>query len=431
MHCRDRGAIKLTYSNTVTFIPAQSLVERGAASFRQVVAAQQAKPELPDFIFGNMPDVLVESHFGRGHVWVHAQGVLEIETDMRWPNLLAPHADLIEFTWANMHAGWLRQIWQQTQTGRRKIAGDHVLITGPGYQIFGHWLVDFLPKLWVLNAAGYDPSALVYVVPDDCPAFGLELLRLCGIPDEQIVRIGQNEILAGRFLVPTTVHNGTRGPCFAQAAKFLRKRIGIPSTRTGDKLLLSRAKAPNTRAVGNREVIERIAMDAGLTVLSPETLPLVEQFRLIAGADLVVGEYGSALHSTLFAGPGLTVCALRGTGGHPGFVQTAIGRALCQPTGYLFCEREPGDAPEGFTVPVDGFRACLHALARQPTRSETKDNMDEATLIKTLRRLSVDLAYLQSGLAGSRNEETLRPLLQAVQTGADDVAEIIGVPITD
>jgi hypothetical protein len=365
----------MTVSNAVTFTPAQSLVERGEASFRQVLAAQHAKPELPDFIFGTMPPILFENYFGRGHEWVHAQGVLEIETDMHWPHLLMPHTDPIEFTWANMHAGWLRQIWVQSQKQCRKIVGDHVLIAGPGHEIFGHWIVDFLPKLWVLNAAGYDLTALRYVVPDGCPTFGLELLRLCRISDEQIVRIERNEILVGRFLVPTTVHNGTRGPCFAQAADFLRKRMGVTSSRTGSKLLLSRAGAPQKRAVGNREAIERIAMDAGLTVVSPETLPLLDQFELIASADLVVGEYGSAMHSTLFAGPGLTVCAMRGKGDHPGFVQSAIGSALGQPTGYLFCEREPDDVAEGYTVPPYGFRACLHAISQRPAGFGTENDM--------------------------------------------------------
>lgn len=413
----------------IKFTPAQSLVDSGGASFRQVLAAEHAKPRLPDFVFGDMPPILVENYFGRGHEWVHAQGVLEIETDMHWPHLLVPHADPIEFTWANMHAGWLGQIWQQTQKDRRKLVGDHVLLAGPGYQIFGHWLVDFLPKLWVLNAAGYDLATPLYVVPDGCPAFGLELLRLCGIKDEQIVRIEQNEILAGRFLVPTTVHNGTRGPCFAQAADFLRKRMGIASTRTGIKLLLSRAKAPQTRPVGNRDAIERIAMEAGLTVVSPETLPLIEQFNLIASADLVVGEYGSAMHSTLLAGPGLTVCAMRGKGNHPGFVQSAIGRAIGQPTGYLLCEREPGDAPEGYTIPPYGFQACLHALIQRPTGFGTEDDMiDEAALIEVLERLDTDLGFVLSNLSGSKNEPVLRPLVHAVIDRADKVAGILGAP---
>jgi hypothetical protein len=109
----------------------------------------------------------------------------------------------------------------------------------------------------------------------------------------------------------------------------------------------------------NRDTIERLALRAGFSIVYPEQWSLLEQFRLVASASVVLGEYGSALHSTLFAGPGLTVCALRGTGLHPGFIQSAIGSALGQRTGYLFGEHQDHDVPGGFTVSENVLRDYL------------------------------------------------------------------------
>jgi hypothetical protein len=328
------------------------------ANFRRVADADFCTPTKPAFMLGPIPTELVSDCWdGHGFQWVHEQGVLEIDATMHAPYLLTRDGAPVEFTWANLHSSYLDRIWQPKPETQRPSDVVRVLIAGPGHPIFGHWLVDFLPKLWVLSAAGYDIDALRYVVPGDTPDFGIDLLHLCGLHD--IERLRDDECLRGTFLVPTTVHNGLRGPLLFDAANFLRKRLGLAVQKGGTKLMLSRVLAPETRGLGNRDVIERAAAAAGYSIVCPERLSLVEQFRLAGGAAAVIGEYGSALHSTLFSGSGTVVAGLRGTGLHPGFVQSAIGDALRQPTGYLFAERQPNDAPEGFSIPEGAFQELL------------------------------------------------------------------------
>jgi capsular polysaccharide biosynthesis protein len=110
--------------------------------------------------------------------------------------------------------------------------------------------------------------------------------------------------------------------------------------------------------------MELVAAEFGLSIIHPERLTLREQFHLIGSAGLVAGEYGSAMHSTLFADAGLIVCALRGSRFHPGFVQSAIGAALAQPTGYLFGHTNTDDPAQGFIVAAEPFRAFLAGRTR-------------------------------------------------------------------
>ena len=163
-------------------------------------------------------------------------------------------------------------------------------------------------------------------------------------------------------MIPTTIHNGVRGPLFAETAQFLRDRVGMSMPRSPVKLFLSRLLAPQTRPCRNRETIERMALGAGYSVVAPEKLPLTTQFRLIGSASVVVGEYSSAMHSSIFSSAGTVVCCLRGSAYHPGFIQSAIGGALRQPTGYVFGETDRDNPAQGFTVPEDAFRAALSAI---------------------------------------------------------------------
>lgn len=346
------------FISTMHFTPAQSLIDVGLAQFHQVAPASHAKPQPPAFALGDVPHDLLAHCWGPGFEWVHPQGVLEIEADLHWPYFLTRNGEPLDFAWSNMHGGHLGRMWEPKPDTAPQAAHRLVLITGQGHTIFGHWLVDFLPKLWLLDAAGFDLAALRYVLSDDVRAWGLELLRLCGIGADQIVTIRREDVLRGSFLIPTTVHNGVRGPGFARTAEYLCRRIGIEPQERRVKLFLSRPLG-GSRAISNWHAMEKAAYSAGYSVIQPERLSLLEQFRLMASARAVAGEYGSALHLSLFAGPDVPVCAVRGVLEHPGFIQSAIGAALRQPTGYVFCARGDDDVPEGFTVPLDAMRAAL------------------------------------------------------------------------
>jgi len=362
------AALETARQGTLTqmdFTLAHTLLDQGSdlASFRMVLEGSRSVPAPPDFMFGNVPGDVLETYFR--HQWVHPAGVLELDATLRWPYLLSCNGSPISAPWANLHGGHLVEVWHSSHGEEQQVGPDHVLICGPGYPIFGHWTVDFLPKLYLLQAAGHDISALHFILPEGTPEFGRELLRLCGISDGQFVPLRRSDAIRGRILVPTTVHTGVRGPAFAGAAEFLNERIGITPDRTGARLFLSRANAPQSRPCRNREAIERIATDFGLSLVYPEALPLIDQIRLMAGASLVAGECGSALHSTLFSAPGTVVCGIRGSLYHPGFA--AIGRALRQPTGYVFGETDLNDPAQGFMVPDNAFRACLEAILDAPS----------------------------------------------------------------
>jgi len=63
-----------------------------------------------------------------------------------------------------------------------------VFLNGPAYQIYGHWLIDFLPRILLLARRLHHWQRLKYLIPDDLPAFGHQWFDLLGIPADNIIR---------------------------------------------------------------------------------------------------------------------------------------------------------------------------------------------------------------------------------------------------
>lgn len=248
----------------------------------------------------------------------------------------------------------------------RHVPGPLAVIYGPAHETWGHWLVDLLPRLWVLHAAGHALEKLRFVVPPDLRGFAAELLQLCGVRPEQLVRYAYwREILhTDCLLLPTGLRAGNRlAPCFAAATQFWTARArAAPAPEAGAALFLSRGAAPQGRHMVNRRDIEAIASAHGLHCVRPEELSVSGQISLFSGATLICGEYGSALHNAVFAPAGAVACALRGTARHPDFVQTGIAAALGQQAAYVFGGTEGQEAQQAFFVNPRYFAHALRLL---------------------------------------------------------------------
>jgi capsular polysaccharide biosynthesis protein len=154
-------------------------------------------------------------------------------------------------------------------------------------------------------------------------------------------------------------------PLFRQATAFWTARLPGRSAGWGDaraKIFLSRTGAPGQRVLTNRAEIETIARDHGCDIVVPETLGLSAQAALFAGAGTILGEYGSALHGTVFSRPGSVCCALRGNLRHPSFMQSGVAAALGQTVGYVLGPTE-GDIAQRFSIDPKDFRLGLDLLS--------------------------------------------------------------------
>ena len=246
---------------------------------------------------------------------------------------------------------------------------DHVLhvsgtcvLFGPVYWNWGHWLIDHLPKLYLLQTAGWDLSRLSYLLPMDTPYWVDRLLLMIGIRADQLVRY-TDAVMADELLIPTKIrHLHVFSPILADVQKFLLDQLtpSLDQSLKYDRLYLTRRVGKIKREMRMESEIEAIARKAGFRVVQPEKLPLEHQLAMFRHARVIGGEYGSALHGSLFSESRPTVFGLKGTWPQPGFVQSGIGDVLDQPTGYVFGESVNRRL---FTVQPADFREALDIIS--------------------------------------------------------------------
>ncbi|NHN84899.1 DUF563 domain-containing protein [Acetobacter musti] len=259
----------------------------------------------------------------------------------------------------------------------RAIDEPVVLLATNGHQIFGHWLVDFLPKFHLLALAGISLNEVRILLPTNMGAFARDMMLTMGIREDQLLEHDPDaEVLQCRTLiVPTTLRQAGRcHPMYADAVATINEMIdrtrAVPDASLR-RIFVTRGPQFGRRLYGIVEA-EEIARAHDFTIVRPEELPISEQIALFRGAREIVGPYGSALHSSIFSRPGAKVAAIHAQLPQTfDVLQSGISERIGQITGYIFGKSVPDD-PTGIRFDAPPFRACLDEQFSHPNfRKET------------------------------------------------------------
>lgn len=355
------------------FLYLRDLASRQAQGIRYVKASDpflSARPA-PAFFYGAMPRTIPEWYFRDDGV--QGCGFFEIADARLFGNaLVLQQGAALCLPENGVHPGTLetdaarytaRMPWQASPAVERA-----VLLTGSAHTVYGHWLVDYMPRLFVFEKLGIGLGTLSIVVPTTLKPFAKTWLGLLGIAETQFIPHdpagGPTDI--EQALIPTGLRgNGRACPLLAEAAAFMRARAAPDWAPGRRKLFVSRTRWGNiTRVLQNAEEIEALAAGRGYEVVHPETLSIPDQVRLFASAAVVIGEYGSSLHNAIFSPPSTHCVALRGTEGHPGFLQSGLCEVCGQKLGYVFGETWLVDGHQHYRIDPRDFTLTLDYLAR-------------------------------------------------------------------
>jgi capsular polysaccharide biosynthesis protein len=272
------------------------------------------------------------------------------------------------------HVNHLRKLsgmQENVEVEVKHIAGECALIVGQGYEIYGHWLVDILPKLYILVQSGFRLDTLKFIVPGDLPTFGRDMLAHLGIDSSQLYAYDHKKELVEPelLIVPTVMHNSFLfSELFSDALTWLISRVeaisgSFPEPTPDRRIYLTRSSTHINRPLINREEVEHIAVHFGFEVVRPEKMPIIDQWRTCASSSVIAGEYGSALHSSMFSPFEPIVCGLRGSIQYPGFLQTGIAEMTKQATGYVFGVSEQSKN-NGYMIDIKSVKHCFGVLTR-------------------------------------------------------------------
>jgi len=223
---------------------------------------------------------------------------------------------------------------------------------------FGHFLLDLLPRLHLLERSGLlDDGVDHWLVPPIQTREARDLLARSGIDHDRIVWLEPHVSYTAPEVVVAS-HPGARHTTPAWVPRYARRRFTDPRPDgLGDADLPRRiylARGNNIRRpVDERAVIDALA-DLGFVTIDSAARP---GNALFAAAEVVVGPHAAALTNTMFCPPGATLVELAPSDHpFPFFLSSALASGLgfvgfgCPSNG----SRNPDDpSPSDFDFTVD------------------------------------------------------------------------------
>jgi len=194
----------------------------------------------------------------------------------------------------------------------QKVKGKVAVLSAAGGRGYYHWIFDVLPRIQLLREAGIDLHTIdKFLINNYVSKFHIETLNLLGIPREKVLESHWNpHIQAEHLIVPSLV--GDTGHIPAWACEFLRKEFlsKTPVTTDSPKRLYFNRGLVTHRKVSNEKEIVDYLDTLGFKSITLESLPLMEQFSLLAHADVVIVPHGAGLTNIVFCKPGTKVIEL-------------------------------------------------------------------------------------------------------------------------
>ncbi|MDB5086963.1 MAG: Capsular polysaccharide biosynthesis protein [Mucilaginibacter sp.] len=193
----------------------------------------------------------------------------------------------------------------------KPLAGITAVINASGASMYYHWMFDILPRIKLLNDAGFTFEKINHYVIDYREiSFQDEALAAVGITKEKISiasEVFDYHIVAERLIVPSLPSR--LDEVSADACAFLRDTFlkEEANSRFGRKLYLKRT---GKREVINGAALERYLLDAGFEIIQCEQFTIKEQAAIFNNADILVGPHGAAFSNVVFCMPGAKVVEL-------------------------------------------------------------------------------------------------------------------------
>ena len=236
-----------------------------------------------------------------------------------------------------------------------RLPGRSLILFVEGSQLLSHWLLDTLPRLGALSAAGRSPADYDHVVLASAPhPFHVQSLQALGIPSGKVVTRGEAgpRLRCDAFDFVTPVRQSYLAEPWVYA--FVEQLFGAPSpARPFRKLFISRQKARRRRIVDEawlHPVLER----RGYQIVNAEDHALKDMARMCAEATAIAGPHGAGIANSVFARPGARVLEIFGAHISPEYWRLAGQRGLT----YACCQArdEAGRAFDAEDLAQTGLR---------------------------------------------------------------------------
>jgi capsular polysaccharide biosynthesis protein len=185
------------------------------------------------------------------------------------------------------------------------------LLSGGGAKYyFYHWLLETIPKIYLLQQIGEFDNIDYFIVPNTALKYQREYLKHFGIRPEQIIDEEHIHHIQADWLYVTS-HIKYHDHHARWVCKFLHDAL-IKKRHLGKrrKVYVSRADARQNRPVVNETELIASLQSLGFEVFLLGQLSIQEQAALFNSAEFVVTSHGGGLSNLTYCDPGTIVLEL-------------------------------------------------------------------------------------------------------------------------
>ncbi|WP_300004147.1 glycosyltransferase 61 family protein [Anabaena sp. AL09] len=190
--------------------------------------------------------------------------------------------------------------------------GNVAVLAGLTNNIYFHWMLDILPRWELLRKQNCDFDKIDYFVVDNSLPFQRETLNLLQIPENKQININQSHhIQASKLIVPSFPASVAWMPKWT--CEFLKHHFLIPeyvkNTPSQQRIYITRNLAKSRRILNEDEILN-LLQSYGFTVVTLESMSVLEQAALFSQAEIIISPHGSGLTNLVFCQPETKVIEL-------------------------------------------------------------------------------------------------------------------------
>lgn len=185
-----------------------------------------------------------------------------------------------------------------------------MLAGGGAITYYYHWIVDSLPKLFLLREAGLFDKVDYFLVPNYSADYHRETLDYFGIKADKIISVlAEHHIQADKLILSSYTRIDGHHPQWA--CKGLHDIfVGPHPSVQNDRLLyISRADAKQRKVLNEPELIAML-QKYGFEIHTMSALSMSQKAQLLNSARLIVGPHGSGSVNFVLCKPGTTILDL-------------------------------------------------------------------------------------------------------------------------
>lgn len=253
--------------------------------------------------------------------------------------------------------------WSIDLPGKQKyLSGTTATFVCDGWQIYGHWLVDVIPRIHRAIESGITIDHFLFAGP--ARDWQIQILETIGLNISKCHFIDlSKETVECEKLVVTTYDrfNSEIRPELLNIHTKLTKSLANNDAGNSKRLLyVSRGKWGGSRLLTNRTEVDEVFHQAGYEIVQPETYSFADQIRLFASASVVFGECGSGMHNAIFSSRDCRVGLIQSSNNY-NFLQAQIALFLEQEIYYVIGTPNDPDS-DNFSVDPSDVRTVAQII---------------------------------------------------------------------